>query len=714
MKLRLRGTVYNGSTGAPVAGAAFTVDGKVIGRTRRNGSFAIEVASDATVLLERDGFDIVLVDLTAPPGPDGDFDQVMLPLGAAGEIIELTSEVPPAAAGAAKLERTELERLPGTGGDLLAGLKVLPGVVGTSALGAQNGLVIRGSAPEDSRILIDGFDVPLLYHSLAQRSILPTGAVANIEYLPGGFDVAWGRASSGIVAVATRGGSDEVGGHAEVAVIDGGVLGQGPVGESSRVLVAARRSVIDLLLPSVVPDDAELSLTTVPRYYDGQLRLDTKLSSKWRGSLSAIAATDTLELYADDENDPDARFYNDSRFVRVTGTASYYARPYAATIAVSGLAQGFELEIGREQHLQITKYSGASRAEITRTDDEASGLRNVVTRVGAEIDVARNELDLELPRFPDEGEPDSGGPMDRQTATRFVGTVTSPDLGAWAVTSADLDPKVRITGGLRLDGFVRSGDVEVQPRGELAIKLAERSKLRLSSGAYRRPAENRDELLDDTLAPERSIQSVLGFEQSSTRGWKVQASLYYTHRSKLITRTMDDGYANQGRGTTYGAELLATYKTGPWFTWLSYSYAHSTRVDSPGAEERLFDYDQPHTLNVVASWRGKRWQIGGRFQYLSGQPVTPVVGSVFDSDEDQFRALYGSVNSDRLPDHTQLDLRIDRFWKLGDTTLSAFLDVQNVTANAQVSNYTYNFDYTQRYEFTGLPILPSIGVRGEL
>ena len=61
--------------------------------------------------------------------------------------------------------------------------------------GGRQGVIIRGSSPEDSRILLDGFDIPQLYHFL-NRSIVPTRAVAGLDYLPGGFDVRYGRASS--------------------------------------------------------------------------------------------------------------------------------------------------------------------------------------------------------------------------------------------------------------------------------------------------------------------------------------------------------------------------------------------------------------------------------------------------------------------------------------------------------------------------------------
>ena len=73
-----------------------------------------------------------------------------------------------------------------------------------------------------------------------------------------------------------------------------------------------------------------------------------------------------------------------------------------------------------------------------------------------------------------------------------------------------------------------------------------------------------------------------------------------------------------------------------------------------------------------------------------------------------------SINSERVPGHHQLDIRIDRTWQVGPIALSAFLDVQNVYMNSTVIQYQYSFDYSERTAFESIPILPSIGLRGVL
>jgi hypothetical protein len=336
-----------------------------------------------------------------------------------------------------------------------------------------------------------------------------------------------------------------------------------------------------------------------------------------------------------------------------------------------------------------------------------------VWRAGAEAAVDRLSIDLALPQERREGEPMPSRDL-KDTSQQFHGTFWVPDFAGWMAITADLDPQIRATIGLRTDVFARINEASLEPRGELQIKLPASLTARLSAGAYRRPPEFQMENLTTNVGSEHSAQTIAGLQYEPREGSRVQASAYYTDRSHLITHSMDGSLTNNGHGTTIGAELLATYRDGAWFSWLSYSYSHSTRIDAPGGETRLFDFDQPHSLNAAASWKHGRWQLGGRFQLYSGLPYTPPMGSVFDSDRNVYVPVYGKSNTERAPMHHQLDARIDYGWKWGPTDLTMFLDVQNVYLNDSIVTYFWGYDYTQRTAFKSLPIIPSIGLRGVL
>ena len=597
-------------------------------------------------------------------------DVVLLSDKQSTEVIEVQGEGPPTAPGGAKLDRGELERIPGTGNDLVRSLSAMPGVVNFQFPLGYSGVVIRGSSPQDSKILIDDFEVPVLYHDIGFRSIVPTEAIDKLDYVPGGFDVAYGRAASGIVSMTTRAGSEDRSEQLEASVIDTGAIVQGSIGKDTRYMLAFRRSLIDLLLPALIPKDADLALTTVPRYYDEQFRIDHTVSARWRLRFSSVGSDDALELFANKALSPDKRFFNRTRFIRLTSAAMYHEGPWYGTFALSGLAQEFVFERGVSQYINIQTPSVTARAEITRTAKHAAGLANVEWRVGAEAAITRTNIDLALPQERREGQPMPGDdPND--TSQRFKGAIWTPDFATWTAVSANLDPRIRVTTGLRVDAFARIKDYAIQPRAELQIKLKPELTARLSAGAYARPPEFQGELLLTNIHPERSTQTIAGLQYEPREGLRLQSSLYYTDRTSLLTYAPDGkSIVNQGRGTTYGAELFATLRSGPWFGFLSYSYSHSTRIDSPRAGDRLFDFDQPHSLNLALSWKKGKWQLGGRFQLYSGLPLTPVQSAVYDSDKNLYTPIFGPVNSERAPIHHQLDLRLDRGWNWGPVKMS--------------------------------------------
>src|SRR5258706_310912 len=64
---------------------------------------------------------------------------------------------------------------PGAHGDPIRALELDPELTTSTAL-AIDGLAIRGATPAEARVLVDGFDVPLLFH-FGARGLLPDEAL---------------------------------------------------------------------------------------------------------------------------------------------------------------------------------------------------------------------------------------------------------------------------------------------------------------------------------------------------------------------------------------------------------------------------------------------------------------------------------------------------------------------------------------------------------
>ena len=66
-----------------------------------------------------------------------------------------------------------------------------------------------------------------------------------------------------------------------------------------------------------------------------------------------------------------------------------------------------------------------------------------------------------------------------------------------------------------------------------------------------------------------------------------------------------------------------------------------------------------------------------------------------------------------MPTFHQLDVRVDKNWKFKLMKFAVYVDVQNVYNQQNPEGYAYNYDYSQRRYLTGLPVLPSLGLKLE-
>jgi hypothetical protein len=636
------------------------------------------------------------------------------------ETIEIRGRARVAVPGATTVTREQVTRVPGSRGDVLAGVKNLPGIANNGSLTPFSaGLIIRGSSPQDSRILVDGFEVPVLYHFLGLQSVLPSEMVDDIEYQPGTFGVSQGRASGGLVAVRSRDGAKQLSGFAELSFVNLAALVQGPIAKRGSFAVAARRSVIDAILPAVIPSKAGLSFTAYPRYYDYQAKASYQATKQWKLSAFLFGSDDSVELLTDRDNavDPAAAggFSNATSFTRAIASATLRRGSFGFNVGVSAFVDQNHFSVGSNRFLRLDRKSIASRSEATW--DQSKQLRLLA---GAEFDVTRNQFDIFFTRPPREGDP-RGPNFSQDASLNIKGHKVSPDLAAWTSATYYPLPNIELTAGIRAETFVRNRASLAQPRGQAVWHVSDGSTLRAAAGLYSRPAENLDERLQDDIKPERVWQTSAGAERKLTDAVTVQATAFYNRLNDLLVLRANrqdqmslGGYENRGTGQAYGAELLLKVNTEKLFGWIAYTALHATRRDAPDMPSRLFDYDQAHNFIAVASWKlGRAWQLGARFQLTTGKPTTPVTGAMYQSDVDLYVPQYGAVNSQRVAAQHQLDIRIDHTWKLRGWKVAGYLDISNVYLNAAEVGVSYNFDYSARTPITTLPILPAFGLRGE-
>jgi TonB family protein len=619
------------------------------------------------------------------------------------------------------IPREEVARVAGTQGDTLKVVQNMPGVARAPFLSGQ--LILRGQSPGDSRIYLEGHEIPNLYHFGVLRSTFNSALLDAVEFFPGNFGPDYGRAMGGVVDVRVRDPADDMfRGEVDINLYDAGFRLEGPVSDSWSVAGAFHRSWVDTFLGAVVPDDAPVSFTTAPRYYDYQLLGVWKPDSRRKLRLMAYGSLDRIELlFERPQSDPVIRGALRARIMFHNVQAAYQRRLLARLRQESSFQLGYQ-EIRTDFGPDIFFNLKSTRFAFRSTwSFEVSRWASV--RAGMDIKVQRVSLEANSPLRPIEGE--NLPPSSTRQVFGVEEEVTLYEPAAFAELRLELTEGLTVLPSVRADYYRQIDDWTVDPR--LVVRYEPPpggTAVKAGIGLYQQPPTP-DQAVESLGNPEldavRSAHASIGVEHTILDGLDLELVSFYKWLDEQVIRNpaffFDPTalpYLNGGTGRIWGVELLVKARLGGFSGWLAYTYQRSLRRDGDSAEERAFDFDQPHILVLVGNYTfGRGWSAGLRFRLVSGRPVTPVTGSVFDAASGTFVPLYGETNSDRVDAFHQLDLRVDKTWTFDLWKLSLYLDVQNVYNQGNIEEIAYSFDFSESQPQTGLPILPILGLKGE-
>ena len=729
--VNLRGALIERGTRLPLGGVVVTVF-----REQAAGPVGFEATSDADgnfqfydlapgewkLLIEPPGYypfrttedvrvgEVVTVKYHVEKGTYNPFD------------VTITGSRPRKEVSRTVLTAAEIEKIPGAFGDPLAVITNFAGV----ARADPGELIVRGSAPEDSRIFVDGSQVPLIYHFGGLRSVIPTGMLDSIEFYPGNFAAMYGRATGGVVDVRIKQlRPKKIGGYLDVSILDTALYLEAPIGDNAAIAIGARRSYIDVLLNAVVSSD-DIDLVTAPRYYDAQLLLNYRPTPKHDLRAFVFGSDDRLKILFSNPADLDPglsgnEFSISTSFYRSLLTYRYVpSSDFENTIRVSQGRDWLNFRVG-QLHAKLNLYSAQVRESARQKLTDGLAMT-----VGTDVAFSKADLDLRIPLQNSEGNP-AESKLDDTASTRVEGKATySPAL----YVEAEIEPGqgFLFVPGVRADHFGFSKQAVVQPRFTGRWQFAEQFALKGGVGLFAQDPQFLE--VDETfgnpdLEPEQATHYSVGLEYKPRPHLTLDWTGFYKRLANLVSPTdslsTENGttqalrYDNNGSGRVYGFELVARHDLHDGFTgWVSYTLSRAERLDSGSRERRLFDFDQTHILTVVASQAlPKNWQIGSRFRLVSGNPETPVIGAVYNASRDQYEPTYGAVNTGRTGMFHQLDVRVDKSWIYDSWKLTAYLDIQNIYSRANPEGVEYNFDFSQSKTSRGLPLLPILGVRGD-
>lgn len=748
----VRGNVYDKESGEPIIfGTVRLLNTNLGANTDVEGFFAIPniPAGDYKLVATYVGYDSAVVDISVKAGGIV-FKNIYLSTAAielGGVEISARKEQARADVQISKITVTtkQIRSLPSTGGepDIAQYLPVLPGIISSGDQGGQ--LYIRGGAPVQNRILLDGMTIYNPFHSIGFFSVFETEAIRSVDVLTGGFNAEHGGRVSAIVDIKTREGNRKnFGGIVSASPFQGKVLLEGPIkklkdtgGGSTSFLITGKHSYLDQtskVLYKYATDTSFYSFAAGDTSLSDVLK-DVGLPFSFTdlyAKLSMIGDNGSkLHLFGFNFND---RFnlpnIADLEWTNTGGGANFTLIPPNSNILIEGLAAGSSYLIGLQEADGRPRTSAINTFSVNMnfTSFHSKGEINYgFDFTGFNTDFAfRNALNI--------------GFEQKDFNTEIAGFIKlKQQLG-----------NIVFEPGLRMQYFASQADMQIEPRLGVKINLSEGLRFKFAGGLYSqnlistvneldvvnlfvgflagperslfKPAST--EPADDRL--QRAFHAVAGLEIDLGKNTELNVEPYYKGFTQLISinrnklSSTDPDFETE-TGRAYGIDFSVRHEVKDFYLWATYSLSYVDRND--GRQQYFTVFDRRHNANFLVTYNfgNKRlWEAGLRWNLGSGFPFTRTQGfyqnvnfqdllltDVLTGNFPLGTILSEKRNDGRLSYYHRMDLSLKRRFELGgNSKIDATLSVTNAYNRENI----FFVDRITNNRVNQLPILPSLAL----
>ncbi|MGI9037852.1 MAG: TonB-dependent receptor [Gemmatimonadota bacterium] len=766
---RLEGRVVVAGTSTAVAGAELTLEGTGLNvRTGADGRFVFDDAPEGRrrLRVEADGYrssEIVVripadrtirldIELTAenttdaddaadrdePPGEGGEsFELPPLRVFGDADVARIRREAP----SAWVVDSSVVARVPvAIEVDVFRAVQTLPAVTPSSDYSSAP--IVRGGAPSETRLELDGIPLRNPYHLGGFVSAFTPEAASLAVLQPGALPASAPSSLSGRLEIHSRAPNREGPRAAgSIGLLSSRATFDGPIaGGRGGVLVSGRRTYIDIATGGL--DALGILNTTIPYAFSDVLtRVDYDL-----GPGALLSATGYLNRENLDPSDEpfDANWGSDALGLRFRGGVGG-----RGTIELGAATSGFG-----GNYLDIDRRPNFG-AEASTTISDSSSIRSAER--GWVLDATLREhlgdhtvstgVRWERERFEHEFRPNA---QDQEYVPAFVTTRTRQTTALFVEDLWGAGPwQLRL--GLRAER-PRGRGWQLLPRARVSRRLGAGWSLALGGGSYvqdwigLRNAEGTiaEVVGYDLLVPVpddrplgRGMDAVLEAE-GSFAGFGLRGALYRRDLRHVPSPHPSVDPLNEpaafapndivlGEATVTGFEFSASREYASGSLGLAYRYQDEVRRSlgrtfTPRSE-------RPHRLTLLGTRRWGDRSVSLGVTWMTGSPFTPaevVLPSVTGVGRDgrtafgggSARIVYGAPNSARTRSYLRVDLTARDEWGLHlfglHGTIEPYLSVLNVLNHHNtlvVEQRTGRFTEGRVEYDPQLPVVPSFGFR---
>lgn len=632
------------------------------------------------------------------------------------------------------LTTEEIRSNPGGNFDISRVVQVLPGVAGSPGAAFRNDIIIRGGAPNENVYYLDGIEIPVINHFQTQGAsggpagILNVSFIEDVKLSSSAFDARFDNALASVFQFKQREGNPErVSGNFRTSSSEVALTLEGPAGKNTNYLVSARRSYLQLLFELI-------DLPIRPNYWDFQYKVSHKIDDKTTLNFIGVGAIDEFTFGEVRNSTPENSFILGS-------TPSINQWNYTTGVSLRRLVKNGYLNVALSRNMFDNKI------DRFENKDEGNEEKRILKIRSQEIE---NKLRMDINKFQN-GWKYSYGVMAQYVKfnnsifnriatelTDSVGNVIRPALildyngnlkffryGAFFQLSRRfLDERLSLSFGLRNDmnSFTTDGNnplATLSPRVSASYALTEKWNLSASVGRYFKIPpytvlgfqDSAGVFVNQSVDYIRSDHYVIGTEFLPNQSLRFTFETFYKRYGNYPVSLLSGiSLANQGGGfdvlgnepvlsnglgEVFGFEVYAQQKlVKNYFAVVSYTFYNSKFSGFDGVL-RPSAWDYRHLFSGLLGRKfNKGWELGLKYRFAGGAPFTPFdpIASQLNFPTAGIGVLdFSRLNTERLINFNQVDVRIDKKINFKRATLDLFIDVINAFgfANPNFPNYTF-------------------------
>jgi len=739
----IKGFVYEKESGEPIIFTnVYLKKTSIGGTTDVNGYFVINQIPEGnyTLMVTYLGYDSLAIPISVKSGEIINKKLYLIKGAYNLDVVNISADREEAKqetkTSVIKVTPKQLKQIPSIGGqaDLAQYLQVIPGVIFTGDQGGQ--LYIRGGAPIQNKVLLDGMVIYNPFHSIGLFSVFETDIIRTADVYTGGFGAEYGGRISSVMDINTRDGNKKrLSGKLSSSTFGAGLILEGPLSKeteknpnSTSFLIAGKNSYLsqssEIFYKYI--DTAGLPFN----FNDIYAKVSFNNSNGSKLNLFGFHFNDNVDNYQAlaDFNWKTSGF--GANFIVVPGGSSVlmegifaYSNYLITMVDKDALPKQSEIN-GFNAGLNFTYFLGKDQFKYGL---ELQGFKTDFTFYNA----VKRKL----------GQSDN--------TTEIAGFLKYKS----SVGKFLLEPS------LRLQYYASLSEFSFEPRYAMKFLATDRLRFKLATGIYSQnlidaksdrdivnlfygflsgpenlPEKFKGEEISSKLQNAQHL--IVGVEYDAFKHSTFNLEAYYKNFSQLTNinrnKIFDDtpDYSSKPEnlrkdfiietGNAYGIDLSMKYDYKKIYFWAVYSLGFVNRSDE--YQDYVPHYDRRHNVNLLVSYLfgGKLdWEFDARWNFGSGFPYTQTQGYYEKLDFNQginqnytnangnLGIQYADLNQGRLPTYHRLDLTLKKKFEVAkNSTLETTLSITNTYDRRNL----FYFDAVRYERVDQLPIMPSFGL----